>query len=57
MLRAMYGPAYQIRPIGVGYTMRGEKSYETSYEDHLEKAARLSSEIGSYNNPVKRFFF
>lgn len=51
----MYGPAYQIRPISIGYTMRGEKGYEVSYEDHLEKAARLSSEIGTFN-PVNKIF-
>lgn len=46
----MYGPAYQIRPIGLSNAGFGpSKHYESSYEDHLEKATRLSSEMNAYN--------
>uniref|UniRef100_A0A914UMS4 Uncharacterized protein n=1 Tax=Plectus sambesii TaxID=2011161 RepID=A0A914UMS4_9BILA len=53
-IRSMYGPAYQIRQVPAGYGARKgkERSYPAvhgSYEDHLEKAARLSSEMSSYN--------
>jgi len=44
----MYGP---VRPLSGGYAMRKSSSkLDGSYEDHLEKAARLSSELSSYNN-------
>lgn len=60
-LRTLYGPAYQIRPV---YTMRVNKAgsghngfgggfigSDSSYEEHLEKAAqRLSAELAY--NPV-----
>lgn len=59
----MYGPAYQIRPIGgqtngaygvMSTNGNGKHLYESSYEDHLEKAARLSAEMNNYN-PVGFF--
>jgi hypothetical protein len=62
-LRTMYGPAYQIRPIATSFTMRdpnaiATKHYEPGgglYDDHhhLEKAARLSGEMGNFNNVVR----
>jgi hypothetical protein len=53
----MYGPAYQIRQVPAGYGQNAarkgkDRNYPAvhgSYEDHLEKAARLSSEMSSYN--------
>lgn len=51
-LRNMYGPAYQIRPVATGFTVRKTTKGFDSYEDHLEKAARLSSELSSYNVSV-----
>uniref|UniRef100_A0AC35EUW9 Uncharacterized protein n=1 Tax=Panagrolaimus sp. PS1159 TaxID=55785 RepID=A0AC35EUW9_9BILA len=47
---ATFGHGYGIRPIATGYAMRkGSKGCDISYEDHMEKAARLSSEMNSYN--------
>ncbi|KAK0417416.1 hypothetical protein QR680_012996 [Steinernema hermaphroditum] len=46
---AMYGTNYQVRPLATGYQMRKDGTFTGSYEDHLEAAARLSSELGSYN--------
>uniref|UniRef100_A0A8R1TLY4 Uncharacterized protein n=1 Tax=Onchocerca volvulus TaxID=6282 RepID=A0A8R1TLY4_ONCVO len=40
----------QIYPIATIFAMRKDsKHFDGSYEDHLEKAARLSSELNSYN--------
>uniref|UniRef100_A0A183UWS7 EGF-like domain-containing protein n=1 Tax=Toxocara canis TaxID=6265 RepID=A0A183UWS7_TOXCA len=48
--RELYFPNHQIRPLATGYAVRkGSKHFEGSYEDHLEKAARLSSELSAYN--------
>ncbi|VDM97071.1 unnamed protein product [Thelazia callipaeda] len=50
--RDMYFPNHQqIYPIGTAtYALRKDsKHFNGSYEDHLEKAARLSSELSSYN--------
>ncbi|TKR78276.1 hypothetical protein L596_019108 [Steinernema carpocapsae] len=46
---AMYGTSYQVRPLATGYQMRKDGTFNGSYEDHLEAAARLSSELNSYN--------
>uniref|UniRef100_A0A1I8ASX4 Nidogen n=1 Tax=Steinernema glaseri TaxID=37863 RepID=A0A1I8ASX4_9BILA len=46
---AKYGTAYQPRPLATGYQMRKDGTFTGSYEDHLEAAARLSSELSSYN--------
>uniref|UniRef100_A0A7E4W4K5 EGF-like domain-containing protein n=1 Tax=Panagrellus redivivus TaxID=6233 RepID=A0A7E4W4K5_PANRE len=46
----MYGQNYHVRPIATGFAMRkGSKAFDGSYEDHMEKAARLSSEMSNYN--------
>ncbi|MCP9257182.1 Nidogen-like protein [Dirofilaria immitis] len=49
--RDMYFPNHQqIHPITTTFAMRKDsKHFDSSYEDHLEKAARLSSELNSYN--------
>uniref|UniRef100_A0A915Q1X0 EGF-like domain-containing protein n=1 Tax=Setaria digitata TaxID=48799 RepID=A0A915Q1X0_9BILA len=49
--RDIYFPNHQqIHPITTTYAMRKDsKHFDGSYEDHLEKAARLSSEMNSYN--------
>uniref|UniRef100_A0A915ALI5 Uncharacterized protein n=1 Tax=Parascaris univalens TaxID=6257 RepID=A0A915ALI5_PARUN len=48
--RELYFPNHQIRPLTTGYAVRkGSKHFDASYEDHLEKAARLSSELSAYN--------
>uniref|UniRef100_A0A158Q893 EGF-like domain-containing protein n=1 Tax=Elaeophora elaphi TaxID=1147741 RepID=A0A158Q893_9BILA len=49
--RDMYFPNHQqIHPITTTFAMRKDsKHFDGSYEDHLEKAARLSSELNSYN--------
>jgi hypothetical protein len=45
----MYGPAYQIRPVSAGFTLRNDKHlYEGHYDEHLNKMARLSSELNAY---------
>ncbi|KAI1729936.1 nidogen-like domain-containing protein [Ditylenchus destructor] len=49
-LRTMYGPAYQIRPMATGFAMRDKHFDGASYEEHLQKAARLSSEMSAYDN-------
>uniref|UniRef100_A0AC34PZ99 Uncharacterized protein n=1 Tax=Panagrolaimus sp. JU765 TaxID=591449 RepID=A0AC34PZ99_9BILA len=46
----MYGPGYGVRPVATGFAMRkGSKQFDPSYEDNIEKAARLSAEMNSYN--------
>ncbi|EJD75008.1 nidogen [Loa loa] len=49
--RDIYFPNHQqIHPITATFAMRKDsKHFDGSYEDHLEKAARLSSELNSYN--------
>uniref|UniRef100_A0A1I8EWW2 Nidogen n=2 Tax=Wuchereria bancrofti TaxID=6293 RepID=A0A1I8EWW2_WUCBA len=49
--RDIYFPNHQqIHPITTTFAMRKDsKNFDGSYEDHLEKAARLSSELNSYN--------
>lgn len=50
-LRAMYGAAYGVRP-----TAYESKRKESTYEDHLERAARLSGQPALSGQQV-RFFF
>ena len=46
----MYSQNYGVRPIATGFAMRkGSKGFDSSYEDSIEKAARLSAEMNSYN--------
>ncbi|KAE9550713.1 hypothetical protein FO519_006079 [Halicephalobus sp. NKZ332] len=46
----MYSHNYGARPLATGFAMRkGSKGFEPSYEDSIEKAARLSAEMNSYN--------
>jgi len=52
-LRTMYGPAYQIRPMAGAYPMRDKHYDNVSYEDHLEKAARMSAELNAYHSVGK----
>ncbi|VDO77745.1 unnamed protein product [Heligmosomoides polygyrus] len=43
-----YGPVYSVQPTAYALKRNG-KPVEGSYEDHLEKAARLNSEMSAYN--------
>nr|CDJ82526.1 Nidogen and EGF calcium-binding domain containing protein [Haemonchus contortus] len=43
-----YGPVYSVQPTSYALKRNG-KPVEGSYEDHLEKAARMSSEMSAYN--------
>ncbi|XGW18487.1 hypothetical protein V3C99_002808 [Haemonchus contortus] len=45
-----YGPVYSVQPTSYALKRNG-KPVEGSYEDHLEKAARMSSEMSAYNQP------
>lgn len=45
-----YGPVYSVQPTAYALKRNG-KPVEGSYEDHLEKAARLNSEMSAYNQP------
>ncbi|GMT19357.1 hypothetical protein PFISCL1PPCAC_10654, partial [Pristionchus fissidentatus] len=47
-LRSSYGPAYAFRG-ATTYGLNRPGLPDSSYEDHLEKAARLSSEMTAYN--------
>uniref|UniRef100_A0A1I7WSV0 NIDO domain-containing protein n=1 Tax=Heterorhabditis bacteriophora TaxID=37862 RepID=A0A1I7WSV0_HETBA len=47
-LHAGYGPTFTVQPTSYALK-RGSKHLDSSYEDHLEKAARLSSEMTAYN--------
>ncbi|CAJ0580894.1 unnamed protein product, partial [Mesorhabditis spiculigera] len=46
-LHALYGPSYSVRPVG-GYNVK-RNSQHLDYEDHLDKAARISAEMNAYN--------
>ncbi|VDK66029.1 unnamed protein product [Cylicostephanus goldi] len=43
-----YGPVYSVQPTAYAIKRNG-KPMDSSYEDHLEKAARMSSEMNAYN--------
>ncbi|KAL6727667.1 hypothetical protein Aduo_009523 [Ancylostoma duodenale] len=43
-----YGPVYSVQPTAYALKRNG-KHVEGSYEDHLEKAARISNEMSAYN--------
>ncbi|KHJ82257.1 hypothetical protein OESDEN_18051, partial [Oesophagostomum dentatum] len=43
-----YGPVYSVQPTAYALKRSG-KHAEGSYEDHLEKTARISSEMNTYN--------
>uniref|UniRef100_A0A8R1U360 Uncharacterized protein n=1 Tax=Pristionchus pacificus TaxID=54126 RepID=A0A8R1U360_PRIPA len=48
-LRSSYGPSYAFRGATSYGLNRPVYTADSSYEDHLEKAARLSSEMTAYN--------
>ncbi|KAK6052097.1 hypothetical protein COOONC_10398 [Cooperia oncophora] len=48
-----YGPVYSVQPTSYALKRNG-KHVEGSYEDHLEKAARMSSEMSAYNQTITR---
>ncbi|KIH55554.1 hypothetical protein ANCDUO_14289 [Ancylostoma duodenale] len=43
-----YGPVYSVQPTAYALKRNG-KHVEGSYEDHLEKAARISNEMNAFN--------
>ncbi|ETN85933.1 Nidogen-like protein [Necator americanus] len=43
-----YGPVYSVQPTAYALKRNG-KHVEGSYEDHMEKAARLSNEMNAYS--------
>ncbi|CAJ0599781.1 unnamed protein product [Cylicocyclus nassatus] len=43
-----YGPVYSVQPTAYAIKRNG-KSMDGSYEDQMEKAARMSSEMNAYN--------
>ncbi|CAJ0943292.1 unnamed protein product, partial [Mesorhabditis belari] len=49
-LHTLYGPSYSVRPVG-GYNLKrnSQQIDGSSYEDHLDKAARISAEMNAYN--------
>ncbi|PAV89366.1 hypothetical protein WR25_05596 [Diploscapter pachys] len=47
-LREIYGPTYAVRPTAYNFKTRNPSNNMDPYEDHLEKAARLSSEMNAY---------
>ncbi|CAI4230798.1 unnamed protein product [Auanema sp. JU1783] len=47
-LRAMYGPTYGVRPTAYAIK-RGSKHLEGSYDENVDKSARLSGEMNGYN--------
>ncbi|EPB73769.1 Nidogen-like protein [Ancylostoma ceylanicum] len=46
-----YGPVYSVQPTAYALKRNG-KHVEGSYEDHLEKAARISNEMNAYNQVI-----
>ena len=51
-MREIYGPTYAVRPTAYNFKARNPSNNMDPYEDHLEKAARLSSEMNAYGQVI-----